>query len=350
MESKLDDSDRIKKLDGEGMLDDLEGFPEQCRQATQIGQSFSPPFDLRNFDRVFINGMGGSAIIGDLLNDLVDPEVITSRSYHLPPNTGKEDLMIAISNSGNTEETLSALEDGRRRGLRLLALSTGGKMEDYCKTYDLPRIDIPGGLQPRASTGYMLFPLLEMFTEAGLTGTFRPETTYEGLEELARKFRARTPLEDNPAKQLASTLQGKVPLIYGTQANTETVAYRWKTQFNENAKQPAFWNVFPELNHNETVGYTLQDELMANGYVILLKNGLETEDNKIRMEIMEEIFAEEGIDFQAVEAPEGSKILKILGQTYLGDFVSTYLAILNGFDPSPVELIEDFKKRMKERK
>lgn len=346
---KIDDSSFIHKADSEGMLEDLATFPEQCREAIEIGRDHDLP--IRDIDdrQVYVVGMGGSAIIGDLLNRLVDIPVRVTRNYTLPASAQPGDLLIAVSYSGNTEETLSGLRDGVNRGLTVLCLSTGGKMQQYCTTQNIQFVSIPAGHQPRASTGYMLFPLLQMFKEAGITGPVNFDQVIDKFEALSDEWRAETQLASNKAKNLANTLKGRLPLIYGTADNTEVVAYRWKTQINENAKQPATWNVFPELNHNETVGYELMTKIAQNSTVVLLKNGLEHNRNSLRMDIIEEIFEEENVDFETVSAPQGDKYTKILGQMYLGDFVSTYLALLNKVDPSSVKLIESFKQKMKEQ-
>lgn len=344
----LDDKNNIAELDPEGMIEDLDTFPSQCEEAVSIGRKKELPFDFEEFDRVVVTGMGGSGIVGDLLSRLVDLPVDSNRGYYLPGKTRSDDLLIAVSYSGNTEETLSALRDGLRRGMKVVCLSTGGKMVDFCRRESVPLIQIPTGHQPRASTGYMLFPLLEIFDEAGLAGTLDLDKLIEEIKNLAETWNSEVETKDNPPKRLAREFKRKIPIVYGTKGNTEVVAYRWKTQINENAKQPGFWNVFPELNHNETVGYELGSELMENGKVIMLKNGMELERNKLRMEIMEDLFSDEGIEYSVVRAPEGDKFTRIIGQIYFGDYFSTYLALLNQVDPSPVRLIESFKSRLKE--
>ena len=343
----LDEMKKIEELDPQGMVEDLDTFPEQCKEAVSIGEKFEAPFSLEKFDRALVTGMGGSGIIGDVLARLLDFPVQSNRGYNLPKDARPGELLIAVSYSGNTEETLSALRDGRRRGMKTLCLSTGGKMEKYCARESVPLIKIPTGHQPRASTGYMLFPLLKLFDKAGLAGTINFDRLIRDLEEMGDSWNSSVPTEGNKPKQLAREFSGKVPVIYGTRSNSKVVAYRWKTQINENAKQPAFWNAFPELNHNETVGYQLGSDLMENGKVVLLKNGMDIERNELRMKIMEDLFSDEGIEYAIVEAPEGDKFTRLIGQIYFGDYFSVYLALLNEVDPSPVKLIESFKARMK---
>ncbi|MFP4588946.1 MAG: bifunctional phosphoglucose/phosphomannose isomerase [Candidatus Acetothermia bacterium] len=348
--AEIDDIN-YEELDKQGMLDDLENFPSQVREGFEIGRGTELPYDLCSFRRLVVTGMGGSAIIGDLLARLLGIEVVVNRGYYLPSRISPErDLLIAVSYSGNTEETLSALEDGLRRGLPVLGLSTGGQMEEFCSRRNVPLIKIPSGGQPRASTGYMLFPLIELSSRGGLIADFDFPGFCDRLEELEQNWRRSSPSSGNLAKGLAQELKGRIPLIYGTAGNTGPVAYRWKTQFNENSKQPAFYNTFPELNHNEAVGFELVEKLPFQPYVLLLKNGLEYERNALRLRIMGKIFEERGIEHQVVEAPSGDTFARILGQLYLGDFVSTYLGLLNGEDPSPVALIERFKRLLAEER
>lgn len=338
-----------EKLDEEGMLDDLDGFPDQVGEAVDLAKDLDGIPDLGGAKKVCVTGMGGSAIVGDLLDYFIEPETLVNRGYDLPAPLAENDLLIVVSYSGNTEETLSATEEGYENGLDLICISTGGQLEEFCEKRELPFISIPGGCQPRASTGYMLFPLVELFRKEGLAEDFDYGSLLSALERKKDKYGTNSKTEENPAKRLAKELKGRIPLIYGTKKNNGTVAYRWKTQFNENAKQPAFWNVFPELNHNETVGYQLSDRLMDNVFVLMLKNGLEGERNSVRIEVMKEILEDRDIPYRVVENPKGDRFERILGQMYLGDYVSTYLALLNGKDPSPVNLIEKFKKKMRKR-
>lgn len=342
----LNDSEQMKSLDPEGMLDDLDGFPEQCQEALKIGRELNTPFAVRDFDRIVVSGMGGSAIAGDLLDRLIDIPVITNRGYKLPEYVDHEDLLVAISYSGNTEETLSALEDGLNRGMETVCLSTDGKIADLASKHGVPLVEIPTGHQPRASTGYILLPLLELFRSAGFAGTLAIDELVRDFRDMRDRWSSNVDIEDNRPKQLAVECEGKIPIVYGTKYNTKAVAYRWKTQINENAKQPAFWNVFPELNHNETVGYELMDDLMKNGKALMLRNDFDLARNEKRMRIIQEIFQDEGIEYSTVSSPEGNKFTEILGQVYFGDYFSVYLALLNGVDPSPVRLIEDFKKKL----
>ncbi len=343
----LNDLLRMKEMDPQGMLEDLDGFPEQCEEAVSIGRELDLPFEISEFDRLVVTGMGGSAIAGDLLERLIDPPVITNRGYKLPNFVGRDDLLLAISYSGNTEETLSSLQDGISRGMKAVCLSTGGEMERLAGQEALPLIKIPTGHQPRASTGYILFPLLELYRQAGLAGTLDLHELLARFVEMRDSWGSEVDVNNNPTKKLADEFAGKIAIIYGTKYNTEAVAYRWKTQVNENAKQPAFWNVFPELNHNETVGYEMTDTLMETGRALILTNDFDLSRNEKRMRIIQEIFEAEEVPFSTNVAPEGDKFVEILGQVYFGDYFSVYLALLNEVDPSPVRLIEDFKKKLK---
>ena len=185
---------------------------------------------------------------------LLPVEVIPCRGYRIPEFIGEETLLVGVSYSGNTEETLSAFREGLSRTKRALAISSGGKLRELAEARGIPWIGIPGGHQPRAALGYLLFSLLSVFRRLG---TFTKDLTpvLETLEAQSEKLSPQA--RGNRAQELAAALHRRVPLIYGAHGHTAPVAFRWKTQINENAKQPAFWAELPELCHNEIVGYEL---------------------------------------------------------------------------------------------
>lgn len=339
----------LLRYDKSGMLDRLSQFPGQCEEAFSLGEAPQIPADLEkaSYTRVVTTGMGGSGITGFLLKRFLDIPVLINRGYRLPHYLTGKDLLIAISYSGNTEETLSALEEGLEKGMKTLLISSDGKFSQIAEAKGLPIIQIPKGLQPRAATGYLFLPLLKILSRMGLTQLDGAcvDDLLNTLQDLSSKLNKSIPEGENRAKDLARKLLGRVPLIYGTNGNTEVVANRWKTQFNENSKQPAFWNVIPELNHNELVGFTSQD-LFPHCRVVFLKNSYDLERNQKRITIMKSLFADYGVGFEEIEAEGNNELSQILAHIYMGDFVSVYLALLNKVDPTPVEIIEDFKKQM----
>ena len=222
-------------------------------------------------------------------------------------------------------------------------------MEEIARTREIRLLKIPSGYQPRAAMGYLALPLLIALSRIGLLKEIGScEDLLGGLGKIRTRCTYTVPTDENPAKQLARTLSGRIPLIYGTVNNTDLIAMRWKTQINENAKQPAFWNVFPELNHNEILALVKAD-LFADQFILLLKNDYDRPENRTRMEIMMALFERDKVPFTEVKAEGESELAQVLSQIYLGDYVSYYLALLNKVDPTPVVLIEEFKQALAKR-
>jgi glucose/mannose-6-phosphate isomerase len=325
----------IEEVDKGDMLGILEGFPDQCHRALKLGETFSPPGE---FDKVIVVGMGGSGVAGDLLKHFLKKPVFVVKEAKTPLFTDERTLLIAVSYSGNTIETISALEDGLAKGAKALCLSSGGRLGEIASKRDLPFIQIPGGIQPRLALGYLFLPLLVTMRQINNKDKELQEMIFI-LKKQAQKFKKGVSIQENPAKQLAQRLYQKVPLIWGVEGVTDVVAKRWKNQFNENSKQPAFWNSLPELLHNEVESFTL-DRLQ--GHIILLRSHLDTEYTK-QIELLKVIFKEKGVSFEEVWAEGMSKIAQVFSLIYLGDFVSAYLGVLNKVDPTPVEVIKHLK-------
>lgn len=345
---RLDDEVKRRRYDSQGMINVIDRFARQCEEAIEKGKGFSLP-EMGKIDRVVVCGMGGSAMAGDIARRFSRVILAVNRSYTLPAFVDSQTLIVAISYSGNTAETLSSFAQGLETGASVLAISSGGRLEEISKAHGIPFLKVPSGYQPRAAMGYLALPLLVVLSKLGLlneTGSW--EALLQGLVRVRDRCTFSVPGEDNPAKRLAHTLSGRVPVIYGTVDNTDLVAMRFKTQINENAKQPAFWNVFPELNHNEILAL-MRSDLLANQHIILLQNDYDLRQNRARMEIMTGLFEEHDVPFTVLRAEGEGELAQILSQIYFGDYVSYYLALLNEVDPTPVTLIEEFKKELAKR-
>ncbi len=338
----------LKQYDKSGMIDVLDAYPTQCTQALALGNEFSPELPSK-IDRVVVCGMGGSAMAGEIARRFARVPVFVNRNYTLPPFVSPTTLLAAVSYSGNTAETLSGLDKGTTAGLPAIAVSSGGKLEELARSRKVPHLRIPAGYQPRAAMGYLALPLLTVLNRAGLLKQSPNINDLEdALAQVQKKCTATVPEAENPAKQLARRLHHNIPLIYGTAGNTDLVAMRWKTQINENAKQPAFWNMFPELNHNEIMSFT-NKELRTRLHCIFLENNYDLPENRARIEIMQGLLREEGVPVETVTANGVTEFAQVIAHIYFGDYVSYYLAILNQLDPTPVEMIESFKKRLAAR-
>ena len=347
----LDDRQAMAQIDPEGMIELIAGMPAQWREAEAIARAASLG-GLEQPRNVVILGMGGSAIGGDLVRALLEPvapvPIAVNRDYTLPAYVGAKSLVIASSYSGNTEETLTAVEEAAKRGARIVAVTTGGRLGELARERGWPVITLPGGLSPRAALGYSFVPLLLLCEKAGLcppVGDALAETA--GILEAQRaRFGPEVPVAANPAKQLALSLKGKLPLIYGSRGWKGTAAYRWKCQINENAKAPAIWNVFPELNHNETVGWESPGELTQQIGVVVLRDRNDDERIQVRIDTTKEIMAGAVGGLTELWAEGRSDVARLFSLVYPGDWVSVYLAILYRNDPTPIRVIDLLKSRL----
>ena len=349
----LDDLSVYPNYDSQGMLALIKELPEQYRLAWQAVQDFKVPESFRDVDNVIILGMGGSAIGGDLARSLVQGEsrvpVVVHRDYGLPHFVNDRTLVIASSNSGNTEETLSGFETALRCDARKVAVTTGGKLKELAEANGVPVFVITYKAPPRATLGFSFLPILGILQQAGLLWDKSQDVdeTVRVLKLLAERLAETVPAADNPAKQLARRLAGRLPVVYGAGFTAEA-ALRWKTQLNENSKAWAFYEVFPELNHNATVGFPLPPEVVKDIHVLFLRSPLMNRRLRLRMDVTAELLDKAGVSHEYVDSEGESALAQMMSLIMLGDFVSYYLAILYRQDPSPVEVIDYLKKRLAE--
>jgi glucose/mannose-6-phosphate isomerase len=347
----LDDIKLYPALDPEGMLERIKELPMQCKQAWQAAMSLALPPDYKNVNKVVVLGMGGSAIGGDLVRTLVQAEakipIIVHRDYGLPAYVDDKTLLIASSYSGNTEETLSGFEPALKTGARKIAVTSGGKLEKMAAAHRVPVFKIEYKAQPRAALGFSFIPTLGILQKLGLIGDKTAEVTetIQVLEKLATKLNEKSPIKSNPAKQLAQRLYGCLPVVYGAGIAAEA-AHRWKTQLNENSKSWAFYEVFPELNHNATVGFSLPKEVASKIRVVLLRSPTFNQRIKLRYDVTCELLKQSGIAYEFVDGEGKGALAQMVSLVSFGDYVSYYLAILYKVDPSPVKVISYLKERL----
>ena len=351
---ELDDLKQIEGVDKSGMLGLLVEFPKQCAKAADLGELFSIKKDyIAGCSRVLFTGLGGSAIGADLIRSYLANEaklpIFVNRNYTLPNFVGPDTLVIASSYSGNTEETISAYEDAKKRGARLIAITSGGTLADMARADAIPLLTIPGGLPPRAALGYSFFPSLVLLSKLGVTSDKGREI--DGAIRLMDRLREKkigpkVGAKDNPAKGLAQRMYGKFPVIYGGQDHIDSVVVRWRSQIAENSKTLASSHIFPEMNHNEIVGWQNPKKIFKDLIVLCLRDSLDHPRTKKRMDITRRIIAEEGVEYVEVESMGQTLLEKIFSLIYIGDFVSFYLAALNGVDPTPVERVTYLKKEL----
>ena len=357
----------FSELDRANMIGLLEEFPQKMRDALRLGEEFFIPTNFLpvpdsssipvtdstgNLKNIVVLGMGGSAIGGDLLSDYLADElsipIVVIRGYDIPKFVDENSLVFAVSYSGNTEETISALKKCLEVKARVIALTSGGKFAALAQENSFPVIKVPAGIQPRAAISYLFFPVLKATERLGLIKerSGEIEETLNILQELSKEYGLKSPIKKNFAKKVALSLYQHLPLVYGSEGLLKAVAMRWKTQINENSKWPCFWNVFPELDHNEIVGYEIENKINRQVKIIYLqdKEGLSRVEQ--RREITRKIIEDKVTEFIVCPTKGKGKMARMFSLIFLGDLASYYLAILNQVDPSPVACIEDLKKEL----
>jgi len=338
-----------RQFDASGMLNHLREFPEQCKLAWEKVLRFDLPREYTRIDKVIIIGMGGSAIGGELVRRLALAEsnvpVWVHRDYSLPPFVDEGTLVIALSYSGNTEETISAFTQSLKTRAKKLVLTADGRLKELAEREGIPIFLIDYQAPPRVAFPHSFIPLLGIFQKLGLLRDKSADLqeALRILNKLSKDFIETTPLLSNPAKQLATKLWGHVAIIYGAEILSE-VALRWKTQLNENGKTWAFFELFPELNHNAISGYEFPSQVKKRLFVILLRSSLFHPRNLLRYEVTAKLLSKAGISHEFVEAIGTSALAQVMSLVLLGDYVSFYLAILNRIDPTPVDSVDFVKK------
>ena len=346
---RLDDREWLKNADPSDMLGLVEALPQHCREAERMARSM-PLSRWSDIRQVVVAGMGGSGISADFLRAVANEQsnipVIACRSDRLPAWVDRHSLVVAVSYSGNTEETLAAYTAAKQRRARIAVITTGGELASRAAEDGYPVIRIRTGLPPRTAIGYTFVPLLVIGERLGFLpaqAEALAETT-ELLEAQCALYGRKNPASQNPAKSLAVRLVGHVPLVLGTEGRGSVAAYRWKCQYNENSKSAAFWNAFPELTHNEVVGWEQPQDLLRRLHVVLLRDTDDGERNNRRIDITKRIMGQKAEGITEFWAQGVSPVARLLSLVYPGDFVATYLALLYGADPTPIEAIARLKQ------
>jgi glucose/mannose-6-phosphate isomerase len=334
-------ADAIREVDSGGQLDDVLALPEHLRDALwrveSAGLNEAPASGL------VVCGMGGSAVGGILarsaIGDRLSLPLLVFRDYELPPWTPPDRVVLCSSYSGDTEETLACFDAAEAIGARRIVATTGGALAEAARAANVPVIGLPSGLQPRAAVGYMFTSVTEI---AALTGA-APGMRTEIDSSAAHLEQARDALITRSA-EIAAELHGAIPVIYGCDL-TVPVAYRWKTEINENAKLHAFWNQLPELDHNEVVGWSGVDG-EPRFAAVFLEDSDQHPRQRRRAELTAELIAPHAAAVLRVETEGDTRIERMLWAVMLGDLVSLQLAALRGVDPSPVEVLERLKAEL----
>jgi glucose/mannose-6-phosphate isomerase len=360
----LDRDEKIKEIDKSEMLKICMRLPEDCVEAVKRAKRTKIPDKVKISESasitykqpkcILIAGMGGSAIGGEILRgwllDQVSLPIEVCRDYALPNYVDQNTLVFVVSYSGNTEETLRALMDAIRRGCMVVAVTSGGRLLSLSKKLRIPYLKIPGGMPPRAAIPYLFFPLPVLMKKMGLSLEIEEEIneTTEILQKLRKETAPQTITDNNPSKKLALELVDTIPIVYGF-GPYGAVAHRWKTQFNENSKVPSYWEVFPELNHNEVMGWEAPEALTRKFSVILLRDKNEAPEIRCKIEVTKQLALYKVQRVLEIYAVGKGRLAEIFSLLHMGDITSVYLAILRGTDPTPVRTIERIKEKVEEK-
>jgi len=352
--SRLDGIRKIKKIDRSDMLGVLESFPGQCENARIIGIMFVPPVSYKTgYSNIIFTGMGGSAISAEILRSYIWREakipVFVNRGYRMPGFTGRGSLVVVISYSGDTEETVNAYIDARSRHAKIIVVTSGGRLRALAEKDSVPVIELPRGLQPRCAVGYLFFPILKALSKIGISSDRSRDVreAIKTLEALRRKrIGSAVPESKNIAKRIALKLHGRFPVIYGSSDSTDCIVTRWRGELAENAKQLSSGHLFPEMNHNEIVGWENPPKVLKDFIAVFLRDVDDHPRVSKRMDITAKMLKKSGFETIEVRSFGKTRLARLFSFLYIGDFVSFYLAILNGTDPTPVGRIAYLKNEL----
>jgi glucose/mannose-6-phosphate isomerase len=347
-ETTMLDRDAIAKVDPTDQLTDVLAIPEHLRDALWKAESAGlEPWDSPG--GLVVAGMGGSAIGGELaraiLGDVASRPILNARAYGLPPWTTPDTTVLCASYSGNTEETLACYEAAGLLGAHRIVVASGGKLAGQARRDGVPVVPVAGGLQPRAAVAYMTVAALEVAHICGVAPRLNSDidVAAEHLEELVTALGPDS-ADDSEAKALARRLHGTLPVVFGA-GLTAPIAYRWKTQLNENAKAAAYWAELPEADHNEIVGWTHASDRAPLSAVFLTDEDTHPRVQE-RIDLTRRLVEPQAASTHLVSSRGTTSVERVFSLVLLGDLVSVYLAALQGVDPEPVSMIEDLKAEL----
>lgn len=336
------------------MLAVLMDFPSQCRHAQMITDSFKIPHRLGGFDNIVFCGVGGSANGADLVRSYLCFEskipISVVKEYRIPAFVNEKTLLFILSYSGNTEEAISCYQQSRSSGAFVVAVSSNGQLKTRALEDGVSFIEIPRGLPPRYALGFLSIVPLCVLSKLGLAKDVKSslDEIVQVLEDLRDKsLNARIGIGDNIAKYIAGKLFNKFPAVYSNSMHFEVAAIRFKNELNENSKILAMAGVFPDMNHNEIMGWQGANKTIKNFSAVMLRDKLDTRPEIVkRIELTEEILKKEGFPVLEIWSRGQTLLARIFSLIYICDFVSFYLAIMNGADPAACDRIDFIKKKL----
>lgn len=339
--------DYVKKYDPQNQFEVLKNSYQQIETAWKNEFDLSD-LDINPISNIIISGLGGSAISADLIKNYLGNELrfplIVNRNYNLPVYAGKNTLFIASSYSGNTEETISSLNEAIKLGCKIVCITTGGEVENIATKNGLKCVKVPSGFQPRYALGLSFFSLLKVFQNLKLI-----ETQNDIVDKIISVWKEKGiefSQDGNSVYKIAESLVGFIPVIYSVADSTNAIGYRFKCQFNENSKSHAFHHEIPEMNHNEIIGWESFKEKRFSAKIININDESYHPQIQKRFDILSDIFMESGAEVINVRSKYEEFKVRVLDLIYLGDWLSYYLGILRGYDPSEINNIHTLKKRL----
>ncbi len=325
------------------MIEIIDDLPQQIEEAVELGSAVD--FGFKGIKNVCIGGMGGSSIGGELLCNIgakyAKIPYFIVRDYNLPHFVDSKTLVIIVSYSGNTEETLSIMDNVPSKA-KILCVTGNGVVGDRAKEKNLPLISIPKGYPPRGAIAYLFFPVLEVLRKSNLI-----KVKKEDIDEVIKVLSDNRETAKVWAEEVSRRLKEKLPFIYSAY-DFSGVARRWCTQINENSKSLAHFAVFSELNHNEIVGWENPKEILKRIFIFILRDRDEKEKMKKRIEITTELIEEFAGEVMDVYSEGKSQLAKLFSLIQKGDYLSFYLARNYKVDPLPVKKIQELKRRLAE--
>jgi len=358
-------TERIRAIDKGNMLRMIEGLPEDLIKSYEMSEKLEVPsrlctgpytIEYKSPNNVIVAGMGGSAIggniVSDLLRDRVEIPIIVSRQYTLPKFVSEGTLVIVVSYSGETEEAISSLMYALKSKSMVVCVSSNGTLAKMCEKSGIPLVRVPRGYQPRAAIAYLTVPILvilELFRVVRFNVKAKVKEASDVLKGIREEIGVNSPIDVNKVKKLACSLYKKTPIIYSYWPYS-SAAFRFKTQLNENSKVLARYDVLPEMNHNEIMGWEGVGKEDASRYhVVLLRGSEEPKEIKARVEFVKDALVEKGVAVSQLTSRGSCRFAEIMSLIYQGDYTSYYLAILNDVDPTPVYTISRLKKFLASR-
>ncbi len=340
-------------VDKTNFISFLQQFPNQIIESKKLVENSEMKIDSEKIENIIYLGMGGSAIAGDviresLFDDLTLP-LNVYRGYDVPEYCNENSLIIVCSFSGNTEETLNSIGKAHKRGAQIVAVTSGGKLGDLAKKNNWTLVEVPGGLPPRQAFGYLFFSVLRVLSFLGYCTVQEKEINniIKISNGIVRQNSEKTATGRILSKELARQVQNNIPIIYSTAPYFGAVAMRWKTQFQENSKSMAFYNVIPEMNHNEIVGWEMEHKMMNQFIVIFLQSKNINPRIAARISLTKNIIRDRGAKIAEIFAEGITPLEQAISFVLMGDWITYYLALFYNRNPLSILNIDYLKNELK---